>query len=112
MQVYPYMKTIPLDGQPFIRPLFWLEPDNQAVFKINDQFLVGDQIMVAPVLEPNATSRQIYIPTGKWFDPNLNCLITGPTLISNYSLKLETIPYFFSFSNQIMQLTSKRNNFC
>lgn len=94
------MKTIPLDGQPLIRPLFWLEPSNKALYTINDQFLVGDQIMVAPVLEPNAISRQIYIPVGKWVDPNLNCTVTGPTLIANYTLKLETIPYFLAYSSQ------------
>ena len=60
--IYPYISELPLDGQPIIRPLWWIEPENNLIFDMNDQFLVGDHILVAPVLEPGLKSRKIYFP--------------------------------------------------
>ena len=50
-------------GFPIIRPLWWIVQDaDPMVWKIYDQFLIGDDIMVAPILEPNITSRSVYFP--------------------------------------------------
>jgi len=50
-------------GFPIIRPLWWIVRDaDPMVWKIYDQFLIGDDIMVAPILEPNITSRLVYFP--------------------------------------------------
>ena len=53
-------------GYPIVRPLWWVA-DPQAttditLFTISDQFLVGDKIMVAPILFPNTTNRDVYFP--------------------------------------------------
>lgn len=92
--VFPYISKLSLDGSPIIRPIWWLEPENDAVFRINDQFLVGDEILVAPVLDPGLTEREIYLPKGKWNYINDDCILKGP-ISKNFTLSLETIPYFY-----------------
>lgn len=91
--VYPFISSLPLDGKPIIRPIWWLEPLNQITFNISDQFLVGDFILVAPVLEPAITNRFVYFPKGIWYDLENKQTIQGPANLS-VSLKLETIPFY------------------
>ena len=52
-------------GFPIIRPLWWnaLAVD-RATWTISDQFFVGDEYMVAPVLNPNQVQREVYFPRG------------------------------------------------
>ena len=57
--------------------------------------------MVAPILEEGATSRDIYIPAGKWKDEVAagNPTIEGPKLLENYPADLFTLPYFTRVSD-------------
>ena len=50
------------DGTPIIRPRFASFADDPAAYAECDDFLVGDELLVAPVVEPGATSRQVYLP--------------------------------------------------
>jgi len=52
-------------GEPMIRHLDYMFPGN-GYGKVLDQFVMGDFLMVAPVLEKGATSRTVLIPPGKW----------------------------------------------
>jgi alpha-glucosidase (family GH31 glycosyl hydrolase) len=53
---------------PIARPMWWLDPDDEATYAINDQFALGDDIVVAPVVEKGARCRDVYLPTGYWRD--------------------------------------------
>ncbi len=55
------------NGTPIIRPLFWLEPRNPALYEVDDAFLVGDTLLAAPVLEEGATQREVVLPAGAWY---------------------------------------------
>ena len=50
-------------GVPTMRPLWW-EFEDPAVLDINDQYLLGSRLLVAPVTVQNATSRQVVFPQG------------------------------------------------
>ncbi|WP_422107824.1 TIM-barrel domain-containing protein [Winogradskyella sp.] len=55
-------------GYPLLRPLFFdYEMDRNAWF-IEDQYLFGDSMLVAPFFEANTNERTIYLPEGEWFD--------------------------------------------
>lgn len=64
----PYNYTLAYEnasyGYPLVRPLNF----NEANLMPDDQYLWGDNVMVAPVLEKGATSRQVWIPEGIWLD--------------------------------------------
>ena len=54
---------------PIARPLWWLDPNDEATFTIHDQFALGDDFTVAPVVERGATTRNVYLTQGLWRDP-------------------------------------------
>ena len=44
--------------------MWWLDPQDAAALAIDDQFLLGDEVLVAPVLEEGAVTRHVYLPSG------------------------------------------------
>ena len=55
-------------GAPVQRPLVFDFQRDAAVRDIDDEYLLGPDLLVAPVLEPGATARQVYLPAGDWYD--------------------------------------------
>ncbi len=56
-------------GAPILRPLFYEFPDDPESFKVEDEFLLGRDLLAAPVVAPGVTSREVYLPSGtSWFD--------------------------------------------
>ncbi|HEY2859088.1 MAG TPA: TIM-barrel domain-containing protein, partial [Terracidiphilus sp.] len=51
-----------------IRPLWLDHPDDERALQIADQYMWGDNILVAPVLERAATQRKVFLPPGEWWD--------------------------------------------
>ena len=54
------------NGLPAQRALFLHYPDDRETFTIQDQFLYGADMMVAPVIEQGANARRVYLPAGQW----------------------------------------------
>lgn len=52
-------------GEPILRHLAYVHPEGDYA-EVADQFLLGDDVLVAPVLEPHARSRRIVFPPGEW----------------------------------------------
>ena len=52
-------------GEPIVRTMEYVFPDAEYE-NIKDQFLLGDEILVAPVLKKNQANRTIVLPAGKW----------------------------------------------
>ncbi|EZA50367.1 hypothetical protein X777_11178 [Ooceraea biroi] len=82
------------DGTPVNPPIWWVDPTNRQAHKINDEYLLGDSILVAPVIEEGAVSRDIYLPAGIWVDQNRMTINIGPRWLRNYPAPLDTLPYF------------------
>jgi alpha-glucosidase (family GH31 glycosyl hydrolase) len=66
--IYTYAQLSGTTGLPIIRPLVLLNPDDPATFAIKDEYCFGNEFLVAPILAPNASRRQVYLPAGNWFD--------------------------------------------
>lgn len=83
-------------GTPIIRPVWWLAPDDEVALTCEDQFLVGDEYLVAPVMEYGARSRDIYFPIGRWRDQfrNLSNIIEGPKSVNNVTVALYELAYY------------------
>ena len=81
-------------GDPIIRPLFFEFPTDENTYNMDDQFMLGPKILVAPVLYKKMKMRKIYLPAGKWLDYNNQKVITGPTYLTNYPTPIEIIPFF------------------
>ncbi len=68
----PYIYDLFYKGQetglPIMRPLVLHYPDDPEVRNMNGEFLVGENMLVAPVLEQGATKKIVYLPEGMWYD--------------------------------------------
>ena len=82
------------DGTPLMRPIFYDFPEDKTCYEIEDQYMFGPDIMVAPVLEAKAVKREIYLPSGsKWVDARTGKIYEGGSTIM-YNLSIENIPEF------------------
>lgn len=51
-----------------MRPLLYEFPEDKKTYNINDQFMLGDNVLIAPILQPSVTDRAVYFPEGTWVD--------------------------------------------
>ena len=79
------------DGEPIMRTLEYNYP-NSGYAKVNDEFMMGADILVAPQVKKGATSRSVMIPTGKWRADD-GSVVTGPRNV-DVSTPLTRIPHF------------------
>lgn len=78
---------------PIIRPLWWVAPTDQVALTIDSEFLLGNDILVAPVLDSGARSRDVYLPEGQWKD-ELRGDIKQGGWHRKYRAELHELPYF------------------
>ncbi len=71
-------------GVPIMRPLFVEYPSDEKAWSIWDEYLYGDDYLVAPVIEKGARERDVYLPEGRWVDywnPDA-ASVEGPTTVT------------------------------
>ncbi|KUH35745.1 MULTISPECIES: glycoside hydrolase family 31 protein [Streptomyces] len=61
-----------LTGAPYARPLWWGAPEDRVLRECEDAFLLGDALLVAPVLTRGTDRRAVRLPRGRWYD-----MVTG-----------------------------------
>ena len=66
--VYAQAKDCSEHGLPMVRALFIEYPDDPGSWLVDDEYLFGSSILVAPLLHENATGRDVYLPPGTWID--------------------------------------------
>jgi hypothetical protein len=76
-----------------VRPLFFEYPEDEECYLINDQYLLGSEMLVAPVLEQGARAREVYLPEGLWRDYWSGEMYEGGRRI-RYEAPIEKIPVF------------------
>ncbi|XP_047121984.1 myogenesis-regulating glycosidase-like [Schistocerca piceifrons] len=89
------------DGTPVNLPVWWLDPTDSTAQTIDSEYLLGEDVLVAPVLHRNTVRRDIYLPKGTWrdeADPE-HPTIQGPTWLRKYPAPLNTLPYFTRISS-------------
>jgi alpha-D-xyloside xylohydrolase len=92
--IQKHMDIASEDGTPVMRPLFYDFPDDEASYTIEDQFMFGPDILVAPVIEAGVKSRMVYLPDGSiWTDALTGKTFEGGQTI-DYAVSIENIPLF------------------
>ena len=64
--LYSLVREAACTGAPPMRPLFWHYPQDPTAYRVQDAFLLGPYLLVAPVLQPQAAFRAVYLPDGEW----------------------------------------------
>ena len=80
-------------GYPVMRPLFFDYPDDNKAWDIEDQYMFGPDIMVAPVLYSGERERKVYLPKGEWIQIHSKEKITGGQTIT-CTAAIDEIPVF------------------
>ena len=109
--IYNVMEQAGETGVPALRPLFLEFPGDEHVTGLDDEFLFGADLLVAPVLHEGATGRDVYLPTGDWFDYWTGRRFAGNRTI-HVPVTLESIPMFvrgggFIFRQPVVQSTDE-----
>ena len=79
------------DGEPILRNLEYNYP-GMGYAGVIDEFIMGDELLVAPVLKKGATSRKVVLPPGKWKADD-GQVYDGPATIE-VAAPLSRVPYF------------------
>ncbi|WP_405971013.1 glycosyl hydrolase [Streptomyces sp. NBC_00988] len=84
-RLLPYFMTLAhlarRTGAPYVRPLWWGAPEDRALRDCEDAFLLGDCLLVAPVLDPGSDRRAVQLPRGRWYDTETEQAYEGPAQI-------------------------------
>ena len=71
-RLLPYLYTLAAEaavtGAPLMRPMFWHFPAEAEAYRVNDQFLLGPALLVAPIVRPGEEARAVWLPPGRWQD--------------------------------------------
>jgi len=91
-------------GSPVARPIFWNALGDTAALATDNEYLLGDHILVAPVLDSGARARSVYLPAGRWyrlgsgesFDGARSVTVSAPDPLSdqNDTTGLRGLPVF------------------
>ena len=74
---YHLMKEAGKTGVPILRHLALEFPEDEAVYGMDDEFMLGDALLVAPVLRDYVATRKVYLPRGRWYDLFTGALYGG-----------------------------------
>ena len=91
--LYTTLEEAHRTGVPLFRPLLLNYQADANTYNIDDQFMIGSDLLVAPVLKPDATSRMVYLPAGVWYDYWTGKSYVGGTMY-RVDAPLETVPMF------------------
>ncbi|CAB3244189.1 unnamed protein product [Arctia plantaginis] len=81
-------------GTPVNPPIWWVDPLDEVALAVDDEFLLGEKVLAAPVMVEGAVARDIYLPRGNWRDGKTGELVQGPVWLRDYPAPLDTLPYF------------------
>jgi len=111
-QLLPYNYTLcyqqAVKGKPLVKPMFFVDENDTALFRAEDQYMWGEALLVSPVLEKNATSRKLYLPEGDWYNYFSMKKTTGGQWF-NQALAVNHIPVFVKAGSFIPTIATIQN---
>ncbi|MFI5336330.1 MAG: glycoside hydrolase family 31 protein [Opitutales bacterium] len=78
--LYTTLEEAHRTGVPWFRPLLLNFQDDPNTLNLDDEFMVGDALLAAPVLHAGERARDVYLPRGRWFDFWTGASVAGGNL--------------------------------
>jgi len=109
--IYTEMQEVSTTGIPAFRPMFLDFPRDPKTYDLDEQFMFGDSLLVAPVVREAAQDREIYLPDGDWYDFWTGERHRGSAAI-RVPVTLQSLPIFvrsgaFVFRQPVVQHTGE-----
>ncbi|WP_053217064.1 glycoside hydrolase family 31 protein [Virgibacillus senegalensis] len=101
-QFYSLFAKASKQGLPVMRPLFMEFPDDEKTYNLNDQFMIGDNVIIAPILAPAVVDRAVYLPEGEWIEAASGKVYQGKQTYLIHA-ELEDLPLFIKKGTAVMQ---------
>lgn len=105
--LFPYIYTMARvayeSGMSICRPLYYDYPEAEEAYTYQNEYLFGDDILVAPVTTPavdGVSTVEIWFPRGEWWSASTNELVSGPC-VKEMKFAQDQIPYFFRQGSMI-----------
>ncbi|WP_017754209.1 glycoside hydrolase family 31 protein [Calidifontibacillus oryziterrae] len=95
-------------GIPVMRPLVLEYPGDKHVWNLSDQFMIGENVIIAPILRPDTFHRVVYLPDGEWINYWTDQVLIGDKHLL-IEADLETLPIFIKKGAIIAQGASKQS---
>ncbi|MFD0670715.1 TIM-barrel domain-containing protein [Cohnella sp. GCM10027633] len=80
-------------GVPLMRAMFLEYPSDSNTYDLPYQYMFGDNLLVAPIVDQGVTTKSVYLPAGEWIDFFYGALRPGNQTISYYA-DVNSIPVF------------------
>jgi alpha-glucosidase len=109
--IYNVMREASETGVPAMRPLLMEYPQDGHTWGMEEQFLFGTDLLVAPVLREGVTRHSVYLPAGEWFEYATGARFEGGRQ-HTLPVTLESVPVFvrggaFVFRQPVVQHTGE-----
>lgn len=84
---------------PLLRPVFYDHPEREELYAAGDEYLLGPDLLAAPVLTPGASARRVLLPPGEWLDAWTGRRLAGPAALEAWPAPCPGIPVFVRAGN-------------
>ena len=102
--LYTYARNAFDTGLPLMRALLLEYPDDTETYKLESEFLLGKELLVAPVVEKGATVKKVYLPQGEWIDFNDGITVYPGKQWISYPVTINTMPLFVKRGSVIPEI--------
>lgn len=90
-------------GAPIIRPMFWDYYNDENCYTLEDQYMFGEDILFAPIVDEGCTDRSVYLPEGRWTDVNTKEVIAGGRTIECHA-DIDTFIAFVKEGSEVIEV--------
>ena len=102
--IHQQMQVASRQGTPPMRPLFVDFPQDPGAWQVEDEFLFGPDLLIAPVLEPGATARDVFLPAGRaWIEAGSGDRHDGGSVV-RVALSADRIPVFVAEGSEVLDV--------
>jgi alpha-glucosidase len=77
--LYSLFEEASRTGAPILRPLLFAYPEDETTYSADDEFMLGDALLVAPIARPGTEYRHVYLPRGTWVHHWTGETVRGPS---------------------------------
>ena len=88
-----YMDIASATGAPIMRPMFFDFHEDEICYTLEDQYMYGEDILFAPIMEKDSTERKVYLPKGNWVLTKDKTVYTGGQWITVHAELNEYIAF-------------------
>ncbi len=101
--IHRYMEIAGETGAPLMRPMFFEYPGDETCYTLGDQYMFGEDILFAPIVNQGQTERKVYLPTGTWTDVNEKKEYEGERFVTMHA-ELEQFIAFVKKGSHCLEL--------